>query len=84
MSNTVFLLMAEYGTSQIPLDKCCHIFGMQPAQAKRAASLQKLPVVAFRADSQKAPWLIHASDLAAYLDAQRDEAEALHRRLNAA
>lgn len=84
MSNTVFLLMAEYGTSRIPLEHCCHLCGLSPGKAKQYALLAKLPVTAFRAQSQKAPWLVHADDLAVYLDAQRKTAQDGWNKLNAA
>lgn len=66
--NTFFALMAEYQTAQIPVEKCAPLFGMDPKEACRRASLQKLPVPAFRLGTQKSPWLIDAAKLAEYLD----------------
>ena len=83
-SRTLFLLLAEYGTGQIPVEKCCRHFGMAPDEAKRAASLQKLPVPAFRLGSQKSPWLVATEVLAEYIDAKRKAAEVEWRKLNAA
>lgn len=69
--NTVFLLLAEYGTGQIPLDRCAHLFGLSPEEAAKRAGRQALPIPAFRAGTQKSPWLVGASDLANFLDTQR-------------
>lgn len=82
--NTLFLLMAEYNSAVIPVEAvAAKYFGLQPAKAKAKAALQQLPVPAFRAaDSQKAPWLIAAADLADYIDAQRTKAQKDWKRLN--
>jgi hypothetical protein len=82
--NTLYLLMAEFNSATIPLDAIAgKYFGLQPAKAKTKAALQQLPVPTFRAaDSQKAPWLIAAADLADYLDAQRAKAAKDWKRLN--
>lgn len=66
--NTFFALMAEYGTCYIPLSRCAHLFGLTPEEAAKRANRLRLPVPAFRAGSQKSPWLVDASQLAAYLD----------------
>lgn len=83
-SRTLFLLLAEFGTGQIPLDRCAHHFGMGTDEAKRAAARQALPVPAFRLGSQKSPWLVSADELASYIDAKRDAARAEWERINAA
>lgn len=83
-SRTLFLLLAEFGTGQIAVERCCQHFGMGAAEAKRAASLQKLPVPAFRLGSYKSPWLVSAERLAEYIDAKRLAAENEWRRVNAA
>jgi hypothetical protein len=72
--NTFFALMAEYGTGHIPLEKCSHIFGLAPEEAAKRANRQTLPVPAFRAGTQKSPWLVDATTLATYLDALKVEA----------
>lgn len=72
--NTFFALLAEYGTSNIPLEKCSHIFGLAPEEAAKRANRQTLPVPAFRAGSQKSPWLLDATSLASYLDQLKVEA----------
>jgi hypothetical protein len=82
--NTVYLLMAEFNSAAIPLDAVAQkYFGLEPAKAKLKARLQQLPVPAFRAaDSQKAPWLIAANDLADYLDTQCARAKKDWARMN--
>jgi len=73
---TYFGLLAEFGESEIPLERVCEkYFGLSVAKAKRRACLQQLPVPAYRAGSQKSPWLISAIDLANHIDTQRRIAE---------
>jgi hypothetical protein len=71
--NTIFLLLAEFGTSTIPLaDVSEKYFGMKAATAEKKALLGDLPIATFRAsDSQKAPRMIHVQDLADHIDQQR-------------
>lgn len=70
--NTVFLLLAEFETSQIPLELICKKYlAMDYRPAARAAAVQQLPFPVFRGGSQKSPWLVNVNDLADYLDAQR-------------
>lgn len=72
--NTFFALMAEYGTAQIPVERCAALFGLSPKKAEEYACRQKLPVPAFRIGSQKSPWLIDAQRLAEHLDAAKAQA----------
>jgi hypothetical protein len=76
----MFLLMAEYETATVPLSQVCEkFFGMKSATAERKASENKLPIPTFRtADSQKAPRMVHISDLAEFIDRQREESKALY------
>jgi hypothetical protein len=80
--NTFFSLLAEFGTGHIPLDKCAHIFGLGPDEAAKRANRQSLPVPAFRAGSQKSPWLVDATALASYLDQLKLEAARDWRRIH--
>lgn len=75
MDMKVFLLMAEFETAQVPLDKCAYLFGMTPDEASKRAARAVLPVTAYRAGSQKSPWLVDVEDLAAYLRAQKAKAD---------
>lgn len=72
--NTMFLLMAEHGSAEIPLEKVAPLFGLSRAEACKRACRQALPVPAYQPGSQKAPWMVDVRDLAAYIDAQRDKA----------
>ncbi len=83
-SRTLFLLLAEFGTGQIPVDRCAHHFGMGAEEAKRAAARQALPVPAFRLGSQKSPWLVSADELAKHIDSKKAAAQAEWQRINAA
>lgn len=83
-SQTLFLVLAEFGMGHIPLERCCHHFGMSPDEAKRAATRQALPVATFRLGSQKSPWLVAADALAEYIDQQRRDAETQWRKIHAA
>ena len=72
MNPTYFGLLAEFGESEIPLDRVCEkYFGLSTPKAKRRACLQQLPIPAYRAGSQKSPWLISAIDLAQHIDEKR-------------
>jgi hypothetical protein len=81
--NTAFLLMAEFGGSEIPLEQLAvKYFGLSDRQAKERASLNKLPVPAYRMGSQKSPWLVSANDLADFIDKQREQARAEWQKMN--
>lgn len=73
--NTLFLLLAEYGTGQIPLARCAGLFGLTPLEAAKRAARGSLPIPAFRLASQKSPWLVDAAALAKFLDIKKDAAE---------
>lgn len=83
-TRTLFLLLAEFGTGQIPVERCAAHFGMTPGAAKAASARQSLPVPAFRLGSQKSPWLVSAEALASYIDAKKHAADDEWRRINAA
>jgi hypothetical protein len=73
--STLFLLLAEYGTGQIPLERCAHIFGLRTDEAAKRAGRQALPVPVFRAGTQKSPWIIEAAALASFLNDQKSRAQ---------
>jgi len=81
-SRTLFLLLAEFGTGQVAIGRCCHHFGLNSEEAKRAAARQALPVPAFRLGSQKSPWLVRLEDLAQYIDQQAAAARRDWKRLH--
>ena len=74
--NTAFLLIAEFGTSQIPLaDIAEKYLKMSQTTAERKANAGELPIPTYRLnDSQKSPRMIHVNDLANYIDKQRNDA----------
>ena len=54
MNPTYFGLLAEFGESEIPLERVCEkYFGLSTPKAKRRTCLQQLPIPAYRAGSQK-------------------------------
>lgn len=75
--NTVFLLMAEFNTPTIPLSTIAERYlGMSIATANKKANLGELDIPSFRLDSgQKAPRIVHISDLADYIDKKREAAK---------
>ncbi|MBV8042522.1 pyocin activator PrtN family protein [Pluralibacter sp.] len=76
--NTMFLLMAEFETSNIELSAVCQkYFGMSPATAEAKANACQLPIPTYRVGtSQKAKRCIHISVLAEYIDSRVAEGRA--------
>jgi hypothetical protein len=75
-TSTYFALMAEFGAGQVELERVLEkFFGLTPSAAKSRAAMHQLPVPAFRAGSQKSPWLISLADLAEHLDKRREAAK---------
>ena len=85
--NTAFLLMAQFNKVIVPLDQISKVivpldqiskeyFGLEPRTAANYAKAGRLPLAAFRTgNSNKAPWMVNVTDLAEYLDKQRDAAK---------
>lgn len=83
-SQTLWMLMAQFnGRATVRLDEISiDYFALSPAKAAVQAKSCTLPVPAFRMQSsQKAPWLVHLSDLALHIDNCRAAAakENIHR-----
>ncbi|AYY82162.1 pyocin activator PrtN family protein [Proteus vulgaris] len=73
--NTVFLLLAEYETSQIPLSVVAEKFlSISPSWADKKANLGELPFPTYR-DNQKSGRLVHIVDLAEWIDKKREIAK---------
>ncbi|WP_342447705.1 pyocin activator PrtN family protein, partial [Proteus mirabilis] len=73
--NTVFLLMAEYETSQIPLSVIAEKFlNISPNYADKKANLGELPFPTYR-ENQKSGRLVHIVDLAEWIDKKRETAK---------
>lgn len=72
--STIKLLIAEYGTAEIPLEAICERYmGLSLKVAKERAAQHALPIPAYRT-APKAPWHVRASDLAALIDTQAEQA----------
>jgi hypothetical protein len=76
MTHTEIQLVCVYGPV-VPLAEVSRVyFGLSYAEAAKKAALNRLPVATFRMTaSQKAPLMVHASDLAAYIDATHEKAQ---------
>ncbi len=82
--NTVFSLMAEFETGEIPLSEVApKYFGIDSRKAGEKARSQTLPVPVYRGGSRKSQWLVAVEDLAAYLDEQKEKARNDWKRINA-
>jgi hypothetical protein len=83
--NTLFLILAEFETGDIPLEKVAEKYlGLGKSKAQDKARYNELPFPVFRAGSTKSTWLVKATDLAAYLDAKHAEAKKEWEKVNAA
>lgn len=84
-TSTYFALLAEFGTAEIELERCCQkFFGLNSPEAKKRAARHGLPVPAHRGGGQKSGWLINAADLADHIDRQRRAAAAEWQKMQAA
>ncbi len=79
---TSLALMAIYKTPVIPLTEVCErFFGLSYEEALKKAARNELPVPAFRlTNSRKAPFVVSAEALGAWIDSQEAEAKALWQR----
>lgn len=70
MSGTELHLLALFKAPVVRLEDVCeHYFGLSIKTANDRAITNKLPIPAFRlVDSQKAPFMVKISDLAAHID----------------
>lgn len=86
MTNTAFLLMAQYdGRAVIPAETVCRDFfshlTLDKFLRKQAAGEIDLPLVRIEA-SQKSARGVHLLDVAAYVDRRREAALREHRALH--
>lgn len=74
--NTLFLLMAQYGgQAVIPVSQVCNDYmhlTVEKFKLKCMSGEIDIPIVRLGANSQKAALGIHLSDLADYIDKQRE------------
>ncbi len=82
--NTVFLLMAEFETSQIPLAVVAKKFlNMTESYADKKANLGELPFPVYRdTTSQKSIRMVHVIDLAEWIDKERCSAKSEFNKIN--
>ena len=79
---TLFLVMAQYGTAEIPLEQLCSgHFGMNLGTATKKAALHELPVPFYK-KTGKSGYFCSASDWANYLDAQAEKARTEWNKMN--
>ena len=72
-TSSYFGLLAEFGTADIPLSSVAlKYFGITDREAKRRASMNRLPIPCYRSGSQKSPWLVSAADLSNHIDKARE------------
>ena len=70
--NTAFLLLAEFGQADVPVEIVAERYlALDSRTAKTRAARGDLPFPAYRCGSQKTPWLVRITDLAAWIDEQR-------------
>lgn len=83
--NTVFMLMAEFETSQIPLSVIAKKFlNLTEAVADKKANLGELPFPVYRdTTSQKSIRMVHINDLAEWIESERTKAKKEFSHLNA-
>ncbi len=79
--NTLFLVMAQFESAEIALDKVCDQFGLSLPAAKRKAALHDLPVPFYK-KAIKGGYFCSASDWATYLDTQAAVARAEWQKMN--
>ncbi len=83
--NTVFLLMAEFESPVLPLEKVApKYFGISSLRtAKRMAAGNEFPIAFFRvAASNKCPWHCHIQDLADLIDTNHQQANDEYRKFH--
>lgn len=81
--NTVFLLLAEFGQADIPLETVvAKYLGLGRREACLKAYSCELPFLAFHAGTQRSPWMVRVTDLAAWLDKARADAVSEWEKVN--
>lgn len=84
MSTTIFLVMHQFGSAEIPLEKICEQhFGMKVDQAKRKAATHDLPVPFYK-KTGKSGYFCSAADWAQYIDDNSAKARTEWLKMNGA
>lgn len=67
--NTTFLLMAEFGSADVPVELVAERYlGMEARTAKARAARGELPFATYQCGSQKSPRLVRITDWSAGAD----------------
>lgn len=76
MTDTEIMLLAVHRSPLIPLAAICKAhFNLSPAEAAREAAFNRMPVPVFRLRvSNRAPYMVHVRDLAAFADSRAADA----------
>jgi hypothetical protein len=78
---TIFLVMAEFDSAEIPLEKLLDHFGSDLPNAKRKAAGHDLPVPFYK-KAGKGAYFCKATDWADYIDHQSASAKARWQQVN--
>lgn len=81
MNKTLFLLMYQFESVEIPLEKICSEFGMSIVQAKRKAANQSLPIPFYKKNA-KGGYFCSAEVYAIYLDSLAEAARIEHNKMH--
>lgn len=81
MNKTLFLLMYQFESTEIPLEKICGEFGLDIQQAKRKASHQTLPVPFYK-KSRNSGYFCSTEAYAKYLEKLAATAHLEHQKMN--
>ncbi|MCV6612879.1 MAG: pyocin activator PrtN family protein [Amphritea sp.] len=78
LSPTIWMLMAEYQSTAVPLESCLKYLGYATiGEANRAARDNELPVPTFLGkESKRGARMVHLTDLANHIDSQHRKATA--------
>jgi len=75
--NTVFLLLAEYESAHVPLERVATKYlGLTRKEAFSKANAHSLPFPALRVSGSRAPWMVDIRDVDEWLDNERQNARA--------
>jgi hypothetical protein len=78
---TLFLVMAQFESAEIPLEKLCDQFGMNTANANRKAALHELPVPFYK-KAGKGGYFCTIEDWANYIDTKAAVARQEWQKMN--
>lgn len=81
MNKTLFLLMYQFESTEIPLEKICDEFGLKIDQAKRKAAQQLLPIPFYKKNA-KGGYFCNTETYAKYLDDLAKNAQIEHQKMN--